>query len=107
VLDSWGGCVPSLTLGSAPLPHIQNPDIQLSVGLTSGVPVTFISTGTLPNDLVTEMLDQAHYLLSMNKPPQTILNTDLPGLESQVASPQMAVCAHLAFSSIGLYLPDW
>ncbi|KAJ7314307.1 family S53 protease [Mycena albidolilacea] len=77
-----------------------NPDIQWSVGLTSGVPVTFISTGTLPNDLVTEMLDQAHYLLSMDKPPQTILNTDLPGLESQVASPQMAVSLCNAYAQL-------
>ncbi|KAJ7687497.1 Pro-kumamolisin, activation domain-containing protein [Mycena rosella] len=36
------------------------PDIQYTVGLATGVSVTFISTGTIPNDFYTEMLDQAH-----------------------------------------------
>ncbi|KAJ7911828.1 family S53 protease [Mycena leptocephala] len=66
-----------------------NADIQYAVGLATGVPVTFISTGTLPNDLMTETLDQANYLLSLKHPPQTILNTWTIGLESQV-SPQLA-----------------
>jgi tripeptidyl-peptidase-1 len=72
----------------------QNPDVQWAVGLATDVPVTFISTGTVPNDIVTEMLDQAHYLLSLEHPPQTLLNSDTPGLESQVSSPPMAVCVH-------------
>ncbi|KAJ7461623.1 family S53 protease [Mycena latifolia] len=47
-------------------------DIQLTVGLATGVPVTFISTGILPNDFFTELLDQAQHLLSMIHPPQTV-----------------------------------
>ncbi|KAJ7836596.1 family S53 protease [Mycena leptocephala] len=50
-----------------------NPDVQWAVGLATDVPITFISTGTVPNDIVTEMLDQAHYLLSLEHPPQTSL----------------------------------
>ncbi|KAJ6552059.1 family S53 protease [Mycena vulgaris] len=66
------------------------PDIQYAVGLTTGVHATFISTGTIANDIFTEMLDQAHFLLSMSNPPQTIFNGDY-ALESQV-SPQIAMC---------------
>ncbi|KAJ6552831.1 peptidase S8/S53 domain-containing protein [Mycena capillaripes] len=77
-----------------------NPDIQYAVGLATGVPVTFISTGTLPNDLVTEMLDQAHYLLSLEHPPQTILNSWTVGLESQVVSPQMAISLCNAYAQL-------
>ncbi|KAJ7304714.1 hypothetical protein DFH08DRAFT_1089152 [Mycena albidolilacea] len=55
-----------------------------TVGMATGVPVTFISTGTLPDDLLTEMLDQANYLLTLEHPPQTILDT-IAGLESQVS----------------------
>ncbi|KAJ6617313.1 Pro-kumamolisin, activation domain-containing protein [Mycena sp. CBHHK59/15] len=51
-------------------------DIQYTVGLATGVPVAFISTGTLANDVTTEFLDQANYLLSLPKPPQTIVNND-------------------------------
>lgn len=69
----------------------QNPDTQYAVGLTNGVPVTFISTGTLPDDLLVEMLDQANYLVSLENPPRTILNTETPQLESLLSSPQIAM----------------
>ncbi|KAJ7268406.1 family S53 protease [Mycena rebaudengoi] len=61
-----------------------NSNIQYAIALATGVPVTFISTGTVPNDLITEMLDQASYLLSLEQPPQTILNTAFVGVESLV-----------------------
>ncbi|KAJ6478021.1 family S53 protease [Mycena vulgaris] len=62
-------------------------DIQYAIGLTTGVPVTFISTGTLPDDVFTEMLDQAQLLVSMENPPQTIVNGNQGSLETQVSSP--------------------
>ncbi|KAJ7796684.1 hypothetical protein B0H14DRAFT_2619663 [Mycena olivaceomarginata] len=61
-------------------------DIQYTVGMATGVPVTFISTETLPDNLLTEMLDQANYLLTLEHPPQTILDT-IAGLESQGLTP--------------------
>ncbi|KAF7334662.1 Serine protease S53 [Mycena venus] len=76
-----------------------NPDMQYAVGLTNGIPVTFISTGTLPNDRLTEMLDQANHLLSLEHPPNTVLNTQTPGLESQL-SPQMAVSLCNAYAQL-------
>ncbi|KAJ7787838.1 Pro-kumamolisin, activation domain-containing protein [Mycena olivaceomarginata] len=68
-------------------PGTRDPDTQYTVGLATGVPVTYISTGTLPNDLLIEMLDQANFLLKLENPPQTILNTNSDtsiGLESVV-----------------------
>ncbi|KAJ6538121.1 family S53 protease [Mycena capillaripes] len=76
-----------------------NPAVEWAVGLATGVPVTYISTGTLPNDILTEMLDQAHYLLSLEHPPQTIVNNE-PFLESQVLSPQMAVSLCNAYAQL-------
>ncbi|KAJ7893724.1 family S53 protease [Mycena olivaceomarginata] len=50
--------------------------IQNTIGLATGVSVAFISTGTLvSDDLYTAYLDQANYLLSLAKPPQTVVNT--------------------------------
>ncbi|KAJ7863557.1 family S53 protease [Mycena leptocephala] len=63
-------------------------DIQYAIGLTNGVPVTFISTGTQKNDDFVELLDQANYLLSLEHPPQTILN-NVAGMEGEV-TPQIA-----------------
>ncbi|KAJ6464216.1 peptidase S8/S53 domain-containing protein [Mycena vulgaris] len=74
------------------------PDIQYAVGLATGVPVTFISTGTIANDLFTELLDQAHHLLSMRNPPQTIFN-GYGALESQV-SPQIAISLCNAYGQL-------
>ncbi|KAJ7696955.1 peptidase S8/S53 domain-containing protein [Mycena rosella] len=68
---------------------VSDPAIQYTVGLATGVLVTFISTGELPNDFYTEMLDQAHSLLLMANPPQTVLNT-WGSLESQVSA-QIAI----------------
>ncbi|KAJ7876408.1 family S53 protease [Mycena leptocephala] len=60
-------------------------DIQYAIGLTTGVPVTFISTGTQKNDDFVELLDQANYLLSLEHPPQTILN-NVAGMEGEVTA---------------------
>ncbi|KAJ7156531.1 family S53 protease [Mycena crocata] len=75
-----------------------DPDMQYAVGLATGVPVTFISTGTIVNDALTEFLDQAHYLISLERPPQTILN-NFGGLESQV-SPQIAISLCNAYAQL-------
>ncbi|KAJ7189161.1 family S53 protease [Mycena filopes] len=77
-----------------------DPDTQIGVGLTNGVPVTFISTGTLPNDLLVEMLDQANFLVSMEHPPQTIVNTETPQLESLLSSPAIAVSMCNAYTQL-------
>ncbi|KAF7359720.1 Serine protease S53 [Mycena venus] len=82
-----------------------NSNIQYAIALATGVPVTFISTGTLPNDLITEMLDQANYLLSLEQPPQTLLNTALVGVESFVFggggfSQQMAISLCNAYAQL-------
>ncbi|KAJ7041450.1 family S53 protease [Mycena alexandri] len=77
-----------------------NPDTQYAVGLTNGVPVTFISTGTLPDDLLVEMLDQANYLVSLENPPRTILNTETPQLESLLSSPQIAISMCNAYAQL-------
>ncbi|KAJ7156355.1 family S53 protease [Mycena filopes] len=77
-----------------------NADTQIGVGLTNGVPVTFISTGTLPDDLLVEMLDQANFLVSMEHPPQTILNTETPQLESLLSSPAIAISMCNAYAQL-------
>ncbi|KAJ7875520.1 family S53 protease [Mycena olivaceomarginata] len=74
-------------------------DIQYAIGLTTGVPVTFISTGTLPDDVFTEMLDQAQFLISMEKPPQTIVNGNQGSLEFQVSS-QFAISLCNAYAQL-------
>ncbi|KAF8169451.1 hypothetical protein K438DRAFT_2063263 [Mycena galopus ATCC 62051] len=38
-------------------------EIQYAIGLRTGVPVTFISTGILPDEVFTEMVDQAQFLV--------------------------------------------
>ncbi|KAJ7436198.1 subtilisin-like protein [Mycena latifolia] len=78
-----------------------DPNMQYAVGLATGVPVTFISTGSIANDLFTELLDHAHYLLSLKNPPQTILNAfgAFGVLESQV-SPQIASSICDAFAQL-------
>ncbi|KAJ6632587.1 peptidase S8/S53 domain-containing protein [Mycena sp. CBHHK59/15] len=58
-------------------------NIQYTIGLATGVLITFISTSTIANDSLTEFLDQAHHLLSMSDPPQIVVNT-YGGLENQV-----------------------
>ncbi|KAF7341339.1 Serine protease S53 [Mycena venus] len=76
-----------------------NPNTQYATALTNGdVHVTFISTGTLPNDPLTELLDQANYLASLKNPPQTILNT-VTGLESEVSA-QMATSICNAYAQL-------
>ncbi|KAJ7859994.1 family S53 protease [Mycena olivaceomarginata] len=79
-----------------------DPDTQYTVGLATGVPVTYISIGTLPNDLLTEMLDQANFLLKLENPPQMILNLNSDtsiGLES-VVSPAMGISLCNAYAQL-------
>ncbi|KAJ7023906.1 family S53 protease [Mycena alexandri] len=60
---------------------------QYAVGLATGVPVAFISTGTGSTgtiDVFSGLLDQSNYLLSLPQPPQTVVlgysvfETDMP-----------------------------
>ncbi|KAJ7035833.1 peptidase S8/S53 domain-containing protein [Mycena alexandri] len=53
-----------------------SPMIQYAVGLATGVPVVFISTGTGQTgsvDTFTAFLDEPNYLLSLAQPPQTVV----------------------------------
>ncbi|KAJ7900607.1 subtilisin-like protein [Mycena olivaceomarginata] len=64
-------------------------DTQYTIGLATGVPVAYISTGPLDSDdALAAFLEQANYLVSSANPPQTIVN-NFGGLESEV-SPQIA-----------------
>ncbi|KAJ7321984.1 family S53 protease [Mycena albidolilacea] len=65
-------------------------DIQYTVGLATGVPVDFISTGPPANDvdIFAAYLTQADYLLSLTDPPQTVLHA-FADLESDT-SPALA-----------------
>jgi tripeptidyl-peptidase-1 len=47
-------------------------DIQYTVGVAQGVPVTFISTGFDYTDGLNGFLDMANYLLAMDVPPQVL-----------------------------------
>ncbi|KAF7973164.1 hypothetical protein HWV62_15843 [Athelia sp. TMB] len=50
-----------------------NLDTQYTVGLASGVPVTFVSAGQLDSpDIAGIFLDIAHYLTAMEHPPQVL-----------------------------------
>ncbi|KAJ7018612.1 family S53 protease-like protein [Mycena alexandri] len=55
-----------------------NIDLQWAVGLATGVPVAFISTGTGSTgsvDFYTALLDEPNYLLSLAQPPQTVVSS--------------------------------
>lgn len=51
-------------------------DIQYTVGLATGVPVTFLAVGpvnyTSNEDFFTALLDEADYLLAMDQPPKVL-----------------------------------
>jgi tripeptidyl-peptidase-1 len=68
----------------------QTADIQYTVGLATGVPVDFVSTGPLANDvdIFAAYLTQADYLLSLTDPPQMVLHA-FADLESDT-SPALA-----------------
>ena len=48
----------------------QNLDIQYTVGLATGVPVTFVSVGNDTNDGALGFLDIVEYFLNKTSPPQ-------------------------------------
>lgn len=50
----------------------QNLDIQYTVGVAQGVPVTFISSGSNYTDGFGGFLDMANYLLAMKTVPQVL-----------------------------------
>lgn len=65
-----------------------NLDIQYTVGVASGVPVTFISVGPDNNDGLSGFLDIINFLLAQNNPPRvltTSYNADETGLAASVA----------------------
>ena len=47
-------------------------DIQYTVGVAQGVPVSFISAGSDNTDGFDGFLDMVNYLLSMSHPPQVL-----------------------------------
>ena len=50
-------------------------DTQYTVGLATNVNITYMSTGTDKPDTFDAFIDQANYLLAMEKPPQAIIMT--------------------------------
>ena len=60
------------SLGFGILNHVQNLDIQYTVGLASGVPVTFISVGQNNTDGLSGFLDLINFLLGEDAPPQVL-----------------------------------
>ncbi|KAA1472281.1 family S53 protease [Dentipellis sp. KUC8613] len=73
-------------------------DVQYTVGVASGVPVTFISVGE-DIDETQGYLDTANYLLSLDNPP-TVVNTDYGYGETDYPfSLGMALCS--AYAQLG------
>ncbi|KAI0261739.1 subtilisin-like protein [Gloeopeniophorella convolvens] len=54
---------------------IANLDLQYTVGVASGVPVSFISVGTVTQDSLDGFLDVVNFLLDQDSPPQVIINS--------------------------------
>ncbi|KAJ7768843.1 Pro-kumamolisin, activation domain-containing protein, partial [Mycena metata] len=86
----------------------QNPTIglQYALGLATGIPVAFISTGTGSTgsvDVFTAFLDEPNYLLLLAQPPQTVVQTfDNVGFEFESSfTPQLAesIC-HLLYAQL-------
>ncbi|KAJ7740388.1 family S53 protease [Mycena metata] len=86
----------------------ENPTIglQYALGLATGIPVAFISTGTGSTDSIdvfTAFLDEPNYLLSLAQPPQTVVQTfDSVGFKFESSfTPQLAesIC-HLLYAQL-------
>lgn len=74
-------------------------NMQYSVGLATNVPITFISTGTIDNDFLMELLDQAIAILASPNPPKVIVNT-YPTLESSIPD-EMAKAICNVYAQLG------
>jgi tripeptidyl-peptidase I len=77
----------------------QNLDIQYTVGVAQGVPVTFISVGPNNRDGFEGHLDLAQYLLSMSQPPQVV--TTSYGFDENNVDPRMATNLCNAYMQLG------
>jgi len=79
-------------------------DLQYTVGVAQGVPVTFVSVGPNNRDGFGGHLDFANYLLSMSQPPQVV--TTSYGYDEDTIDPNMArnLCnAHMQLGTRGVY----
>jgi hypothetical protein len=74
-------------------------DIQYTVGVAQGVPVTFISVGPNNVDLVGAFLYLATYLLSMPQPPQVV--TSSYGVDENTIDPGVASSLCNAYLQLG------
>ena len=64
-------------------------DIQYTVGVAQGVPVSFVSSGSATTDGFGGFLDMANHLLAMPQPPQVLSTSygfDEPDLDHTAAS---------------------
>jgi tripeptidyl-peptidase-1 len=52
--------------------ELQNLDIQYTVGVAQGVPVTFFSAGSNNQDGWDGFLDMVNYILALDAPPQVV-----------------------------------
>jgi tripeptidyl-peptidase I len=74
-------------------------DIQYTVGVAQGVPVTFISVGPNNRDGFEGHLDLAQYLLSMAQPPQVV--TTSYGFDENNVDPNAAINLCNAYMQLG------
>lgn len=79
---------------------MQNLDVQYTIGLATGVPVTFISVGNITyltdEDFADQLIDTALYLLGLPSPPQVV--TTSYGDDEDLISQKLAMYVHFSFS---------
>jgi len=82
-----------------------NLDIQYSVGVAQGVPVTFFSVGSDNKDDWSGFLDLVNYVLAMEAPPQVITTSygfDEVGIDSKAAHTLCNAYAQLAARGVSM-----
>ncbi|EJD51338.1 family S53 protease [Auricularia subglabra TFB-10046 SS5] len=80
--------------------HIQNLDIQYTVGVATNVPTTFISVGELNQDDFAGFLDIVNFLLNETAPAQ-VLSTSY-GFDENVFSQSLGEVLCNAYASLGV-----
>jgi tripeptidyl-peptidase-1 len=85
--------------------ELQNLDIQYTVGVAQGVPVTFFSVGADNKDDWSGFLDLINYILAMEAPPQVITTSygfDEVGIDSKAANTLCHSYAQLAARGVSM-----
>ena len=69
---------------------MQSLDIEYTVGIATGVPITFMSAGYIFHDRLLGFLDLMNYYLDQDAPPNVI--TTSYGADEHTISRDLAVC---------------